>query len=252
LRLLDTAAMQIDAVDLEEGGLWPADGPDGPSVYLKALSADNNNGSHWAKSAVGVANAISPTGPEFSTSDVGSPGWLPLAGDYNSDFRVDAGDYVRWRNTLGSTMDLRADGSGPTPGIPDGVVDQFDYAWWKSHYGDVLVLGGSGSGGLTATLTAEGELETTTAAPDAAPLSIPPVLAPLSLPQSDMPILARTLPLGGESTASLLLAVKYGSAGHTDAEDFLDVLSESAKDETAAVDEVFAILGELALVPAAE
>lgn len=54
---------------------------------------------------------------------------VALPGDYNNDGVVDAGDYVTWRDTLGSTSQLAADGDG------SGVVDAADYAWWRSHYG---------------------------------------------------------------------------------------------------------------------
>jgi len=60
---------------------------------------------------------------------------------------VDAGDYVLWRETLGSN-DPRADGSGPTTGVPDGVVDQFDFVFWRANFGQVGVpVSGSGTGG---------------------------------------------------------------------------------------------------------
>lgn len=61
-------------------------------------------------------------------------------GDYNSNGVVDAADYVVWRNTVGSTNDFRADGTGPN-GFPDGVINQLDYNYWKQHYGQ-----GPGSG----------------------------------------------------------------------------------------------------------
>jgi endo-1,4-beta-xylanase len=61
-------------------------------------------------------------------------------GDYNGDGIVDAGDYTVWRNSLGSTDDLRADGNG------DRMVDEADYAIWKSNFGTNY---GSGSGQLS-------------------------------------------------------------------------------------------------------
>ena len=59
---------------------------------------------------------------------------LPAAfyGDYNGNGIVDAADYSVWRDTLGSTTDLRADGNG------DGVVNSEDYSFWKSHFGEML------------------------------------------------------------------------------------------------------------------
>ena len=67
-----------------------------------------------------------------------------VPGDYNRNGEVDAADYTVWRDTFGSTSDLRADGSGPTPGTPDGLVNQLDYDFWKSNFG----AGGSGKGGM--------------------------------------------------------------------------------------------------------
>jgi GH35 family endo-1,4-beta-xylanase len=62
-------------------------------------------------------------------------------GDYNGDGTVNAGDYTVWRNTLGSTDDLRADGNG------DRMIDEADYVIWKSLFGTSY---GSGSGQASA------------------------------------------------------------------------------------------------------
>jgi GH35 family endo-1,4-beta-xylanase len=62
---------------------------------------------------------------------------LVAPGDYNGNGEVDAADYTNWRDTLGSTEDLRADGNG------DRVVDDDDYAVWKSRFGTVYAGGGS-------------------------------------------------------------------------------------------------------------
>lgn len=56
---------------------------------------------------------------------------IPRAGDYNFDGMVNMADYVLWRNSLGTTIDLRADGSG------NQVVDAADYLVWKSNFGDM-------------------------------------------------------------------------------------------------------------------
>jgi hypothetical protein len=61
----------------------------------------------------------------------------PLSGDFNSDGYVNAADYTVWRNTLGSTSDLRADGNR------NGVVDVFDYQLWKANFG---ATGSAGAG----------------------------------------------------------------------------------------------------------
>jgi hypothetical protein len=63
----------------------------------------------------------------------------PAPGDYNSDGVIDAADYTIWRDTLGSTSDLRA--NGDDTGSSAGVVDQADYQIWKSHFGTSLGAG---------------------------------------------------------------------------------------------------------------
>jgi hypothetical protein len=58
---------------------------------------------------------------------------VALVGDFNLDGSVDAADVVVWRETEGSTTDLRADGN------VDHRVDQADYDLWKSHFGQTAV-----------------------------------------------------------------------------------------------------------------
>lgn len=61
-----------------------------------------------------------------------------LAGDYNKNGRVDAADYIVWRNSLTQT------GSGlPADGNNSGTVDTADYTLWRSNFGKT-----SGSGAL--------------------------------------------------------------------------------------------------------
>ena len=64
-----------------------------------------------------------------------------VAGDYNGNGIVDAADYTIWRDTLGSTTDLRV--NGDTTGASATVIDQADYTFWKSHFG---ATSGAGSG----------------------------------------------------------------------------------------------------------
>lgn len=67
---------------------------------------------------------------------------LFIDGDYDHNGIVDAADYTVWRDSLGSTTMLAADGNG------DGVVNQGDYAIWKANYG--TVQSGVGAGGSAA------------------------------------------------------------------------------------------------------
>lgn len=64
-------------------------------------------------------------------------GWIDLsrlAGDYNADGRVDAGDFTMWRDFKGDTVPAftSADGNG------DGAVDNADYLVWRQNYGAAL------------------------------------------------------------------------------------------------------------------
>jgi hypothetical protein len=63
-----------------------------------------------------------------------------LQGDYNHDDKVDAADYVVWRNSLGSTSQLAADGS------QNGVVDAADYVVWRNNFGLKYSASASGLG----------------------------------------------------------------------------------------------------------
>jgi hypothetical protein len=57
-----------------------------------------------------------------------------LPGDYNRDLRVDAADYIVYRDTLGSTTDLRADGNA------NQYIDLEDYDAWRANFGKVQSL----------------------------------------------------------------------------------------------------------------
>jgi len=69
---------------------------------------------------------------------------VDVDGDYNGDGIVNAADYTVWRNTLGSTTDLRA--NGDNTGASAGKIDEADYAFWKSHFGNTSGSGSSSVG----------------------------------------------------------------------------------------------------------
>jgi hypothetical protein len=60
------------------------------------------------------------------------------AGDYNHDGSVNAADYLIWRKTNGSGLNLTADGNG------NNVIDNVDYTYWRNRFGNTA--SGSGSG----------------------------------------------------------------------------------------------------------
>jgi hypothetical protein len=62
-------------------------------------------------------------------------------GDYNFDGKVDASDYIVWKNNFGSKTAAEADGNG------NGVVDDADYTVWRDTLGQ---MSGPGSGAASA------------------------------------------------------------------------------------------------------
>jgi O-glycosyl hydrolase len=58
-----------------------------------------------------------------------------LPGDYNANGIVDAADYVVWRHTLGSTVDLLADGN------QNSQIDTGDYDFWRARFGKMAASG---------------------------------------------------------------------------------------------------------------
>ncbi|MGL4514370.1 MAG: matrixin family metalloprotease [Lacipirellulaceae bacterium] len=124
-------------------------GPAATAVF-NASPPISPDGGHWSAGTqstvygVGTAQegALTPfitvgTRKGFTALDVAALddiGWevgnAPgLPGDYTGDGRVNAADYTRWRDLLGSTTSVAADGS------QNGQVDQIDYTVWRNFYG---------------------------------------------------------------------------------------------------------------------
>lgn len=255
IQLLNSSAMQADVVNFDNENSWPAiSGTGGPSIYLKGLSLDNTDGANWAKSVTGAARAVSPTGPTFSTSDIGSPGRFFLPGDYNVNGYVDAADYILWRKG-----NLAADGSGPTFGTPNGIVDQADYTFWLANFGSVgaYYTGGAGAGSgvaqmevapsqaVSSSVSASQPVAVAATADDTAVVEVPFIPMQTSSTASAKPhVQFESLQSSSTWVDLLLVAGRPSESPRKFAES--DSSSTDASDaENLAVDEFFASLDEL-------
>jgi len=76
LSLRDASGAALNTVPLaEDGTFWPAYST-GSSVYLVDVTKDNTVGTNWKSARVSTDGGIKSLGPNFSTSDIGSPGWI--------------------------------------------------------------------------------------------------------------------------------------------------------------------------------
>jgi hypothetical protein len=97
---------------------------------------------------------------------------LASSGDFNQNGRVDAADYVLWRNTKGTTgvpAFTGADGDG------DGIIGQGDYNVWRSHFGNTTGAGSGASAEPAVTSVSSSESATF-----ASPASLTQVVIPTS------------------------------------------------------------------------
>jgi T5SS/PEP-CTERM-associated repeat protein len=130
-QLLATGAMQLaGALDISFSSFSPAGGDSFnildftghtgtfTSVTLPPLSG----GLTWDTSQLYTTGIISVVGPH-------------VVGDYNGNGIVDAADYTVWRDSLGSTSSLAADGDA------SGVIDVGDYGVWKANFGSHAGIG---------------------------------------------------------------------------------------------------------------
>jgi hypothetical protein len=62
-------------------------------------------------------------------------------GDYNGNGRIDAADYVAWRNTSGQAASPAGSGAD---GNANGTIDAGDYTYWRARFGNAV--GGLASG----------------------------------------------------------------------------------------------------------
>ncbi len=113
---------------------------------LRVGSVDKTHGTgsnHYGKLTISAGATLGVIGSNALSVGRENQVYYPVAGDYNQNTVVDMADYVLWRDTVGSSTDLRADGDG------NNVVDQGDYSYWRSQFGNVVrggevaVTGGS-------------------------------------------------------------------------------------------------------------
>jgi ELWxxDGT repeat protein len=114
--------------------LWKSDGTAAGTVLVKDFTGDatssNPSNITEANGRVYVVATSPQCGREIWVADL-TP--KPV-GDYSRNGLVDAADYVLWRNTLGSTTDLQA--NGDNTGASAGVIDQADYTVWRNNFGN--------------------------------------------------------------------------------------------------------------------
>ena len=100
-----------------------------------------------------------------------------MPGDYNRDGTVNAADYTVWRNTLGSTTDLRANGDNTYASankIDARIID------WKQRHG-TGVRAGSGGSAVSEPLAVTSAAATVETASES--LAVPPTDARAAVPK---------------------------------------------------------------------
>lgn len=91
---------------------------------------------HYGDLTQGVNGAVVPAGMQLAYR--GLPNVLRFPGDYNKNGRVDAADFVEWRNTEGQAVarGAGADANG------NQTVDAADYNIWRARYDADTTLAG--------------------------------------------------------------------------------------------------------------
>lgn len=76
LVIRDASGVALNTVNFaEDGVIWPAYA-NGASIYLALVELDNTIGTNWRSARQGVDGGVNGLGPNFSTTDAGSPGWI--------------------------------------------------------------------------------------------------------------------------------------------------------------------------------
>ncbi len=112
------------------------DGEFGTSIVTLATGADHDHFDQLLRIRLVNLNQLDPLFPdsdiEVDFDNVRLDRSPAVDGDYNFDGRVDAADYTIWRDTLGSTSTLAADGDR------SGSVDAPDYLVWRDNFGNLF------------------------------------------------------------------------------------------------------------------
>ncbi len=119
----------IDFLDWNDGGAINAGAVD--MVHAAGLELHV-----WTVNNLGRMQQLIDLGVDGITTDTPQSlraivPWPGLAGDFNEDGVVDAGDYTVWRNSLGDEV---INGTG-ADGDRDGLITTADYQIWKTNFG---------------------------------------------------------------------------------------------------------------------
>jgi hypothetical protein len=88
----------------------------------------------WVGRLLHLTGANEPPCCDFFQYEINAIAVAQPWADFDRDGRTTAADYVVWRDTLGSKVDLTADADR------SGAVDMSDYAMWKEGYLDSLAI----------------------------------------------------------------------------------------------------------------
>ncbi|TWT99441.1 Matrixin [Botrimarina colliarenosi] len=120
---VNAAAVGDLAIELIQGGASLVMADSGGVGVLESVSYAAGVAGSFAVKVSGATSATQLYRLEIAVESLG------LVGDYNGDELVNAADYTVWRDSLGSTTELAADGDGNLE------IGPADYSVWAAAYG---------------------------------------------------------------------------------------------------------------------